>query len=242
MHIDPHDLDDRQGPRQRGTMLDAEQDGQESREADEREDLGAGIEPRGHEGQRGEPAEDDGPGRPIATAGGHGDRQGDRRGRRREEDHPRDASQGVGHRQGDLEPPVEVDPGSIRRREGEDVESRDAVMLEDPPPRSEMPPDVGVEQLVAAEQQGEDRHGDHRAARRPDASSPVRGHAQGRSSGVRSRSTAAGCPRRADRAAPSWKGDTARIRWQGPIRVLYDVLARPRPRRRAVRTDRTGER
>ena len=70
VRVDPHDLDWRQDPGQGGTTLDAEQDGQEAREEDEREDLRSRVEPRGHEGQRGEPAEGDDPGRPVAAPGG----------------------------------------------------------------------------------------------------------------------------------------------------------------------------
>ena len=55
VRVDPHDLEERQGPGQYRTTFDAHENREEACEVDERENLGPRIEPRAQEHKSGQP-------------------------------------------------------------------------------------------------------------------------------------------------------------------------------------------
>jgi hypothetical protein len=91
--------------------------------------------------------------------------------------HERQSGHALAGRRHELEEPIVVDPGSSRRREGEDVDARHRPGREHLPPRLQVPADAGIAERIA---RPHERHDDvedeeHRAeVRREPATSPAR--------------------------------------------------------------------
>ena len=170
LRVHPRSLDDRQGEREPGTLAPSAEDRQVGGQVKEGQGLGADVHPAAQDEQGRQPGQEHRPDRPVAAPGRDQERDGQGRDPALDQVEPDQAEPGVADAREDLEDPVEVDPGPVRRPEREGVQGRHPPRGPDLVARLEVIPEVVI--LVAEDPQQE--HQRQEAGDQPDIGEPVR--------------------------------------------------------------------